>query len=357
MTAKRIAAFTWGEGLDLVADLPPWYRPKGQKTKYDFPRAKSGRPDRHDYLIGEVKAGKPRRLDKHMLERYPGYSRSFLQKLIKDERVLLNGKPTRSSWHVTPGERITVLLPPGTEYEAEVIPFDVLFEDEHLIALNKPPGIIVHPARGRKTGTMYHGLLHYYRERIATDPSFRVRTVHRLDEETSGVIVFPLNHKCNQDITMQFEQRLLKKTYVCLVHGVPDFDAHDMDAPIGIDPSNRTRSVVGGLDAREAQTRFTCLARSPCGNFGLLRCFPRTGRGHQIRVHAAALGHPIVGDELYGGLRAHEKFDGLEARVFLHAESLELTHPAKRLPLLLKAPLYADLITLLEKVGLTQSTA
>jgi len=130
-----------------------------------------------------------------------------------------------------------------------------------------------------------------------------------------------------------------------------------MDAPIGIDPSNRTRSVVGGLDAREAQTRFTCLARSPCGNFGLLRCFPRTGRGHQIRVHAAALGHPIVGDELYGGLRAHEKFDGLEARVFLHAESLELTHPAKRLPLLLKAPLYADLITLLGKVGLTQSIA
>ena len=177
MSTKRPQAFTWGEGLDLDSGTPPWYRPKGRKTKYDFPRAKSGRPDRHEFVIGELKTGKPRRLDKHLMERYPGYSRSFLQKLIKDERILLNGKPTRSSWHVTPGETITVLLPPGTEYEAEDIPFDVLYEDEYLIAVNKPPGIIVHPARGRKTGTMYHGLLHYYRERIAADPSFRVRTV------------------------------------------------------------------------------------------------------------------------------------------------------------------------------------
>ena len=151
---------------------PPWFTPKGMKTKYDFPRAKEGRRDRFEFPVGERDPGQPRRLDVYLMKRFPGYSRSFLQKMIKDERILINGQVTKSSWHVTAGEKVTVLLPPGNHYEPEEMPFEVLFEDEWMIAQNMPPGVIVHPARGHKTGTLYHGLLHYYRERVEADPSF-----------------------------------------------------------------------------------------------------------------------------------------------------------------------------------------
>lgn len=336
----------------LNAQVPPWYRPKGMKTKYDFPRAKTGRPDRYEFAVGERHPGKPKRLDKYLLERFPGYSRSFLQKMIKDGRVLINGHTVKSSWHVTLGEQITVLLPEGTKYEAEDICFDVIHEDESIIVINKPPGIIIHPARGHKTGTMYHGLLHYYRERIESDPSFRVRTCHRLDEETSGVIVFPLDHPSNQELTRQFENRLVKKTYLCLVHHAAKFDRTEIDVPLGIDPECRVRGAVNGLDAREAQTAYECLGRSPCGQFSLLRAYPRTGRSHQIRIHAAALGHPLVGDPLYGGERTSPKFGEIEPRVCLHAEQLEIIHPSRKEPMALRAPLYPDIRALAEHLGI-----
>lgn len=334
------------------AAFPSWYRPPGVKTKYDFPKAKTGRPDRYEFDVGERNPGRPKRLDKYLLERFPGYSRSFLQKLIKDGRVLINGHTVRASWHVTLGERITILLPEGNKYEAEDMVFEVLHEDASLIAINKPPGIIIHPARGHKTGTMYHGLLHYYRDRIAADPSFRIRTCHRLDEETSGVIVFPLDHASNAELTRQFENRLVRKTYLCLVHGAASFDRTEIDAPLGIDPECRVRGAVNGLEAREAQTAYECLGRSTCERFSLLRAYPHTGRSHQIRIHAAALGHSLVGDPLYGGERAPAVFGRDEQRVCLHAESLEIAHPASKEPMTLRAPLYADIAVLVQKLGI-----
>ena len=342
------------ERLEMGPDgLPRWYRPRGQKTKYDFPRAKEGRRDRFEFPVGERDAGKPRRLDKYLLERFPGYSRSFLQQMIKDGRILLNGQPTKASWHVTPGEQITVLLPPGSRYEPEEIPFEVLYEDEDLLALNKPPGLIVHPARGHKTGTLYHGLLHYYRERRDNDPSFRIGTVHRLDEETSGVMVYALDKKAHSELTRQFENRLIQKTYLCLVHGAAEFESREVDAPLGVDPANRVAVAVNGLEARPAQTRYERLAVSPCGRFSLLRAHPHTGRSHQIRVHAKEIGHPLVGDELYGGKRDDPAFGGWAPRVALHAESLALLHPTQGHPLTLRAPLYPDLAELAARLGLT----
>ena len=336
--------------------LPQQVLPRTTKTKYDFPRAKSGRPDRFEFPVGVRHPGKPRRLDKYLLERFPGYSRSFLQKLIKDGRVLVNGHTVKSSWHATTGEQITVLLPPGTIYEAEEIPFDVLYEDAWMLAVNKPSGIIVHPARGHKTGTMYHGLMFYYRERMAADPSFRIRTVHRLDEETSGVIVFPLDYPSNAELTRQFENRRVRKTYLCLVHGTVVFESREIDAPLGVDPECKVRGAVGGLDAREASTRFEFLAHSTCREFSLLRAHPHTGRSHQIRIHAMALGHPLAGDELYGGKREHPAFGAFQPRVCLHAESLTITHPTQGHPLTLRAPLAADIKALAERLGLNSKT-
>lgn len=331
---------------------PSWFQPRGMKTKYDFPKAKPGRPDRFEFTISERRPGKPRRLDRFLMERFPGYSRSFLQKLIKDGRVLLNGKPTKSSWHVSIGEVVTLLLPPGADHQPEDIPFEVVYEDEWMIALVKPAGIIVHPARGNKTGTLYNGLLHYFKDRREADPSYHIGIVHRLDEETSGIMVVALDQKANKDLTRQFENRLLRKTYVCLVHGGAEFTEKEIDAPLGVDPVRRTAISVNGLEAREAQTKFVRLALSPVGNFSLLRAHPRTGRSHQIRVHAQALGHPIVGDELYGGSKEDRMFGDLRPRVCLHAESLDLTHPIEGHSMKLEAPLPDDISTLAEQLGL-----
>jgi len=331
---------------------PSWFLPPGVKTKYDFPRAKEGGRDRLEFSVGERHPGKPRRLDKYLQERFPGYSRSFLQKMIKDERVLLNGKPTKSSWHVSFGEIITMLLYPGGAKVAEDIPFDVIFEDKHILSIGKPSGVLVHPARGHKTGTLYNGLLYYYREQRAADPSFHIGTVHRLDEQTSGVMIYALCPKAHRELTRQFENRLVTKTYLCIAHGVPDFDEKVIDAPLGIDPENRVRGAVNGLAARSAETKYVKLAASNCGQFSLLRAFPHTGRSHQIRIHAMALGHPLLGDPLYGGAQEHAAFGEAGGRVCLHAETLSIAHPASGDLMTFAAPFPADLLAVCAALGL-----
>jgi len=336
--------------------LPRWFKPRGMKTKFDFPKAKEGRRDRLEFPVGEREPGKPRRLDKYLQERFRGYSRSFLQQLIKDGRVLIDGKTTKSSWHVSAHEVVTILLPKGACHEPEDIPLDILYEDEWILVLNKPSGIIVHPARGHKTGTLYHGLLHYFREKRDADPSFRVGTVHRLDEETSGVMVYALQKPAHAELTRQFENRLVRKTYLCMVHGAAGFEETEVDAPLGVDPECRVRIAVDGLEARPAQTRFELLSVSPCGRFSMLRAFPRTGRSHQIRVHAKKLGLPIIGDDLYGGTRDDPAYGGSEPRVCLHAESLSLVHPIKGDPMCLRAPFPQDLAELAGTLGLRVDT-
>ncbi|MCZ7645049.1 MAG: RluA family pseudouridine synthase [Planctomycetota bacterium] len=331
---------------------PVWTRPKGLKTKYDFPKARRGGPDRFEFDVGSVKPGSPKRLDKFLLSRFRGYSRSFLQKLIKDGRVLVDGAAVKSSRHIATGERITVLLPEAAKHEAEEIPFEVLHEDEHLIALVKPAGVVVHPARGNKDGTLYNGLLHYFRAQLEEDPSFHLGTVHRLDEQTSGVMVYALDKKAHKDLTRQFENRLLRKTYLCLVAGAPAWETREIDAPLGVDPRDKHVMAVNGLDAREAQTGFVRVSRSPCGRFALLRAHPRTGRSHQIRVHAKELGYPILGDVAYGGPGEHEAFGELRPRVCLHAETLELAHPIHGQPMRLHAPPPEDLRAMMDVLGL-----
>jgi 23S rRNA pseudouridine1911/1915/1917 synthase len=340
------------ERLQVGKDgTPVWYRPPGMKTKYDFPRAKEGERDRIEFNVGDRHPGKPRRLDKYLQERFPGYSRSFLQKMIKDEKVLLNGKSTKSSWHVTTGEQITMLLHPAGAKVAEDIPFDVVHRDEHILSIVKPSGVIVHPARGHKTGTLYNGLLHYFREERAADPSFHIGTVHRLDEETSGVMIYALCLKAHKSLTHQFEGRTVKKTYLCLAHGAPDFVEKTVDAPLGTDAENRYKVAVNGLDAKTAQTRFVTLAVAKSREFSLLRAYPLTGRTHQIRVHAAHLGHALAGDPLYGGVKEHDAFGGMIARVCLHAESLSINHPATGAPMTLCAPLPPDYTALMTQLG------
>jgi 23S rRNA pseudouridine1911/1915/1917 synthase len=331
--------------------MPAWYRPPGVKTKFDFPKAKDGKSNRMEFPIGDRHPSKPKRLDKYLTERFQGYSRSFLQKMIKDEKVLINSKITKSSWHVSTGEIVTLILHEGGGRIGEEIPFDIVFQDEHIISVVKPSGIVVHPARGHKSGTLWNGLLHYFRDEIAADPSFHLGTIHRLDEQTSGVMIFAICAKAHSELTRQFESRLAKKTYLCLAHGDANFSEKIITAPLGTDPTDKYRVAVDGLGARPAETRYVKLASSRCGQFSLLRAFPHTGRTHQIRVHAKALGHPLIGDVLYGGVKEHEAFSGITARVCLHAESLAITHPATGQPLVLCAPLPPDFLELIAQLN------
>lgn len=319
------------------------FQPPGIKTKFDFPRAKEGKRDRLEFTVGIRHPGKPRRLDKYLQERFPGYSRSFLQKMIKDEKVLINGKSTKSSWHVSTGEAITMVLYPGCARLAEDVPFVVIYEDKHILSVVKPSGVLVHPARGHNNGTLWNGLLHYFREQRSVDPSFHIGTVHRLDEETSGVMVYALCPRVHGDLTRQFENRLVKKTYFCIAHGDADFVETTVEGALGTDPENRLRAAINGLAARPAQTRFVKMARSKCRQFSLLRAYPLTGRTHQIRVHAASLGLPLVGDLLYGGQKENPAFGTIIPRVCLHAESLSITHPVTQTPMTLCAPILPDL--------------
>ena len=331
---------------------PSWFLPPGVKTKYDFPRAKEGQRDRLEFPVGARHPGKPRRLDKYLQERFPGYSRSFLQKMIKDERVLINGKPTKSSWHVSEREAITVILYPGGAKIAEDIPFEVIYQDAEILAVCKPAGVLVHPARGHKTGTLYNGLLHYFREQRAADPSFHIGTVHRLDEHTSGIMIYALCPKAHGEMTRQFENRIVRKTYLCIAHGDAQFTDTVFSGALGTDPKDRCKVAIDGLGSRAAETRFVKLGRSSCGNFSLLRAFPHTGRTHQIRVHAAALGLPLAGDTLYGGLKEHASFGGIVTRCCLHAETLSINHPRTQEPLILSAPAPADMLELMGVLGL-----
>ncbi|MEI6234512.1 MAG: RluA family pseudouridine synthase [Planctomycetota bacterium] len=346
-------AYAPGMQLRIAKDgSSKWCKSTVTKTKFDFPRAKEGGPQTLEFDIGDRHPGKPRRLDKYLIERFPGYSRSFLQKMIKDLRVLIDGHSVKASWHVSAGEHVSVILFPGGAKVAEDIPFKVVFEDEHILALIKPSGVLVHPARGHKTGTLYNGLLHYFREKRGADPSYHIGTVHRLDEQTSGIMIYALCPKAHGELTRQFENRLVRKTYLCLVHGRASFTETTITAPLGTDPDNMYRVAVDGIKARSAETKYIKLAESLCGEFSLLRAFPHTGRTHQIRVHAAALGHPLVGDPLYGGLKEHPSFGGIIARVCLHAETLSIQHPSTGEPMLLSAPLPDDFVAILEQVGI-----
>ena len=347
------AAFEPGMQLKIAKDgSSAWCRSTVTKTKFDFPRAKEGGPQTLEFDIGDRHPGKPRRLDKYLIERFPGYSRSFLQKMIKDLRVLIDGHPVKASWHVREGEHVSVIMYPGGAKVAEDIPFEIVYEDKYILALIKPAGVLVHPARGHKTGTLYNGLLHHYREQRGRDPSFHIGTVHRLDEQTSGIMIYALCPKAHGELTRQFENRNVRKTYLCLAHGRTSFDETTITAPLGTDPQNMYRVAVDGINAKAAETKYVKLAESTCGEFTLLRAFPHTGRTHQIRIHASALGHPLAGDPLYGGLKEHASFGGISTRVCLHAETLAIQHPVTGEAMLLTAPLPPDFVAILEKVGI-----
>jgi len=285
------------------------------------------------------------RLDHYLAACGKWGSRSQVQRLIAAGRVMLEGRVMKAGTILRCGQVIDIrpappALPPGVE--AEPIALDVVFEDEQLLVINKPPGMVVHPAPGHWRGTLVSALLHHWRgPRPGLDPE-RPGIVHRLDKDTSGVLVIAKYPETLADLGAQFRKREVEKQYVAFVWGRLRQQAGRIDEPIGRHPGQRMRMAVrtGG---RAASTRFEVVERFD--DVTVVRLFPRTGRTHQLRVHLAAIGHPIVGDALYGRAR-NRKGRVLLQRQALHAEQITVRHPRTGERRCFSAPWAEDLVAL-----------
>ena len=280
-----------------------------------------------------------KRLDQFLTTQLPETSRARVQQLIAEQKVRVNDAPAKASSRLRGGERVVVLgtvQPPPLRAMAEEIPLDVVYEDDDLAVINKPAGMMVHAGAGatdaeRNRGTLVNALLHRFGQLSGAGGELRPGIVHRLDKATSGLIVVAKNDESHRRLAAQFAARQVKKTYIALVHGWMKQDLGTIKSAISRDAVRRTRMTTRREGGREAITHYTVRQRidSRFGKFTLLEVKIDTGRTHQIRVHLASLGHPVVGDVLYGA--PSQLRDGSESitlsRNFLHAAELQFAHP------------------------------
>jgi pseudouridine synthase, RluA family len=273
------------------------------------------------------------RLDAYLASQIDGWSRARLQRLIENEDVLVNGKSSKPSYKLREHDEVEVELnaPAVDAFVPENIPIEIVYEDETLVVVNKPAGLVVHPAAGTPSGTLANALAYHFQNLPGGGSGVRPGLVHRLDRDTSGLMVVAKTESALENLSDQFRDRTVYKSYVALVHGRLASNSGKIDQPLARDPTNRTRMAVV-RNGRNALTLYR--ARRGFDRFTLLDVELKTGRTHQIRVHLAWLKHPVVGDETYGGGRDNTIQDArLRARVrsldrqFLHAEKLGFTHP------------------------------
>jgi 23S rRNA pseudouridine1911/1915/1917 synthase len=284
---------------------------------------------------------KPGRLDKFLVTRLPEFSRARLQGLISDGFVLVDGVAARKSGQsIEAGAAIEVRIPPTVSVGlvGENIPLDIIFENEELLVVNKPAGMVVHPAAGHETGTLVHAVLGYEPDLEGIGGEERPGVVHRLDKETSGLIVMAKNERAHRWLQDQFRLRQVEKTYLALVDGKPPTPSGRVEAPIGRDPNHRKKMAVQPINkGREAVSEYKTIESFK--DHTLLEFHPHTGRTHQIRLHCAFLGCPIVGDVIYGRKNPTIKIN----RHFLHAARLKIVLPNEKKPREFEAPLPEEL--------------
>jgi 23S rRNA pseudouridine1911/1915/1917 synthase len=296
------------------------------------------------------------RLDRFLTQCMPDWSRSQVQRLVHLGRVEIGGRPARKAGErVQSGDRITVRVErQELRAVAEAMPLDIVYEDSDLIIVNKPAGMIVHIGAGVKSGTLVNALLYHLggAGRLSlTGGESRPGIVHRLDRMTSGLVIVAKNDFTHRALAGQFKSRQVKKTYLLLVHGRARSESGEIARPVGRDPRRRVRMKAGGLRPREAVTGYRVLRRWP--HFTLVEARPRTGRTHQLRVHFASIGHPIVGDTLYGAparVKIQSAAEATLGRNFLHAAAIEFIHPKTGKAVSFQAPLPAELEEFLRKL-------
>ncbi len=324
----------------------------------------------HTIVVPPSAAGQ--RLDQFLVTRIPDISRARVQQLLRDEKALVNGSTAKPSLKLQGGEEITVLgdpQPPPLRAIAEDIPLDIVYEDTDLAVVNKAAGMMVHAGAGatedeRNRGTLVNALLHRFGALSGVGGELRPGIVHRLDKQTSGLILVAKNDVAHRRLAQQFSRREVKKRYIALVHGWLRKDRGTINTPIGRDSIRRTRMTTNASSGRSAITHYEVRERitSPYGKFTLLDVRIETGRSHQIRVHLSSLGHPIVGDRLYGAPREVRISRTAGARTpkapavltpernFLHATALSFHQPTSGEWLELAAALPPELVEFLQQL-------
>ncbi len=294
-----------------------------------------------------VENGADERLDKYLADA-GDFSRSRIQQLLKEERITVDGKTVRGSYRLKDGQEIILDLPEDRNIDVlpQDIPLDILYEDSDIIVINKPKGMVVHPAPGVYEGTLVNALLYHCKDLSGINGYIRPGIVHRIDKDTTGCIVACKNDLAHESIAKQLEDKTCHREYQAIVMGNIPHDDGLVDAPIGRDPRDRQRMTVTEKNSREARTRFHVKERF--GSATWVECFLETGRTHQIRVHMKYINHPVMGDEKYGKACRYMDTQGQ----VLHASDLTLVHPRTGETMHFSAPLpeyFEELLTILRK--------
>lgn len=285
------------------------------------------------------------RIDKCLAALIDSLSRSFIQKLIKDEAVTVNGQPVKGSYRVKQDDRVVFSLPESVEpdIEPEDIPIDILYEDKDVIVVNKPKGMVVHPAAGHYSGTLVNGLMyHCGAELSGINGVMRPGIVHRIDMDTTGSVIVCKNDAAHRCIAGQLKEHTITRRYVAVCYGVLRDDEGTIDRPIGRHPTDRKKMAVNEKNGKRAVTHYRVLERF--AQYTYIECVLETGRTHQIRVHMASIGHPLLGDEVYSGRKSPFRLTGQT----LHAKTLGFCHPSTGQYVEVDAPLPEYFVHLLE---------
>ena len=317
-------------------------------------------PDSRTELV--VTAGEtPKRLDVFLANREPMLSRSALQRLILDGRITINGLPVKPSQKIKPGDRIVLQIPrpEPLEMKPEPIPLDVLYEDEAILVLNKPAGLVVHPAPGHWSGTLVNALLHHFDSPHGSLSTIggkeRPGLVHRLDKETSGVMVVAKTDEAHRSLAAQFKHHSITRVYEALAWGAIKKPEGMIELAIGRDVKERKKFSARTARPKASATVYRVVQR--LGKLAtLVELSPRTGRTHQIRVHLASLGHPVLGDPTYGGRKVRELEGVMIPRVMLHARTLGFLHPTTGRHMGHSSPLPLDMSAVIDALEHIAST-
>ncbi len=335
------------------------HSPSDESRPRDAVNDVGGEGEVYRHHIGKRGAG--RRLDKYLRDKYPRMSRTVLQRCIKDGLVTVNARPTKASYEPAPGDEIEIVLPlpPPSEVVPEDIPIDIIYEDEWMLAINKAAGIICHPARATQSGTIANAVAFHIANLSHGDDPFRPGIMHRLDKNTTGVMAIAKCDEAHWRIALQFERRTVRKEYFAICEGNIRLDGDIINRPLAAHPETTQRMVMPTANPprqamfKEAITEYRVKKRYR--GYTTVELIPKTGRTHQLRVHMSSIGHPIMGDVMYGGRTVSEHdlagtgpLEPLIGHQALHARRLQLIHPILEKPITLEAPLSPLITRILE---------
>ncbi|MBQ8558909.1 MAG: RluA family pseudouridine synthase [Tyzzerella sp.] len=287
------------------------------------------------------------RIDKFLADEFPELSRSYIQKLIKEEQITVNGKRIKANYKVSPADMVVMNEPELKEPDilAEDIPLDILYEDSDLLIVNKPKGMVVHPSAGHYSGTLVNALMYYCKDDLSgINGVMRPGIVHRIDMDTTGSLLVCKNDFTHQNLAEQLKEHSIKRVYHAIVHGVLKEDEGTIDAPIGRHPIDRKKMSINYKNGKEAVTHYKVIQRFK--DYTYIQCQLETGRTHQIRVHMASIKHPLLGDAVYGPAKCPFKLQGQT----LHAKMIGIVHPRTNEYVEADAPLPEYFVSLLKKL-------